>query len=90
MMNNKETLQPFFDLIQRSKEDLLSELLSEQNQRTQRAFWGVADLLAEPEIDIQLDIERMKELVRGWNKKRGNKVTFRARHSVENRRSRRK
>ncbi len=36
----------------KKQEDVLSELLSEQNRRTQRAFFRNAEILAEPEIGI--------------------------------------
>ncbi len=56
----------FLFQITRVQEDVLSELLGEQNSHTQRAFFRTADILAEPEIGIDLDIERMADLVKMW------------------------
>ena len=41
------------------QEDVLSELLSEQNRRTQRAFFRNAEILAEPEIGITVSTLRI-------------------------------
>ncbi len=41
------------------QEDVLSELLSEQNRRTQRAFFRNAEILAEPEIGITVSTHRI-------------------------------